>query len=75
MGGVASVNGVEGFGPEAAKDRLFEIYIDKMNALLRLLPALLLLFLHLRIVSSLFLFFFFDSVREARIWNWFSWCF
>lgn len=43
MGGVASVKGVEGFDPEAAKTRFFEIYLEKVNALLRLLPSLLLL--------------------------------
>ncbi|XP_015874923.3 protein SUPPRESSOR OF QUENCHING 1, chloroplastic [Ziziphus jujuba] len=29
LGGVASVKGVEGFDPEAAKKRFFEIYLDK----------------------------------------------
>ncbi|KAG5525459.1 hypothetical protein RHGRI_031948 [Rhododendron griersonianum] len=29
LGGVASVKGVEGFNPEAAKKRFFEIYLDK----------------------------------------------
>lgn len=29
LGGVASVKGVEGFDPEAAKQRFFEIYLDK----------------------------------------------
>lgn len=30
LGGVASVKGVEGFNPEAAKKRFFEIYLDKV---------------------------------------------
>ncbi|XP_042046133.1 protein SUPPRESSOR OF QUENCHING 1, chloroplastic-like isoform X2 [Salvia splendens] len=29
LGGVASVKGVEGFNPESAKKRFFEIYLDK----------------------------------------------
>ncbi|KAL2536923.1 NHL repeat-containing protein 2 [Forsythia ovata] len=29
LGGVASVKGVKGFNPEAAKKRFFEIYLDK----------------------------------------------
>ncbi|PIA44031.1 hypothetical protein AQUCO_01800233v1 [Aquilegia coerulea] len=29
LGGVASIKGVEGFNPEAAKKRFFEIYLDK----------------------------------------------
>lgn len=30
LGGVASVKGVKGFNPEAAKKRFFEIYLDKV---------------------------------------------
>lgn len=30
LGGVATVKGVEGFVPEAAKKRFFEIYLDKV---------------------------------------------
>lgn len=30
LGGVASVKGVEGFNPEAAKKRFFEIYLEKV---------------------------------------------
>lgn len=30
LGGVASVKGVEGFDPDAAKKRFFEIYLDKV---------------------------------------------
>ena len=33
LGGVASVKGVKGFDPEAAKKRFFEIYLDKVNHL------------------------------------------
>lgn len=33
LGGVASVKGVEGFNPEAAKKRFFEIYLDKVDKL------------------------------------------
>lgn len=31
LGGVASVKGVKGFNPEAAKKRFFEIYLDKVK--------------------------------------------
>lgn len=30
LGGVASVKGVKGFNPESAKNRFFEIYLDKV---------------------------------------------
>lgn len=30
LGGVANVKGVQGFNPEAAKKRFFEIYLDKV---------------------------------------------
>lgn len=30
LGGVASVKGVKGFDPEAAKTRFFEIYLEKV---------------------------------------------
>lgn len=30
LGGVAAVKGVEGFNPEVAKKRFFEIYLDKV---------------------------------------------
>lgn len=33
LGGVASVKGVAGFSPEAAKKRFFEIYLEKVISL------------------------------------------
>lgn len=30
LGGVASVKGIDGFNPEAAKKRFFEIYLDQV---------------------------------------------
>jgi len=37
LGGVASVKGVKGFDPEAAKKRFFEIYLDKVFIFLLML--------------------------------------
>lgn len=43
LGGVASVKGVEGFNPEAAKKRFFEIYLEKVIEQLLLLSFLVVL--------------------------------
>lgn len=42
LGGVASVKGVKGFDPEAAKKRFFEIYLDKVFIFLLMLLLFLL---------------------------------